>query len=341
MPAEIIGGDAALVTPERNHYFYGKLMDVNQFNKEQLYSNAKRWLLNRLVLGRGVVSGLDVVPGPDPNSGMLLVQPGVAIDGLGREIVVPKTISVNPRKLTDDRGNPSGDAGAGITVVSLAYAEAQVDQVPVLVADCDAPGKCSCSTVREEFRILVRKEDQVQQNPVARMPDGFPLPASDALGKLLAQRVAQARVGGPADFSVPLARVNEKGALTPDSSLIRPLVYNNNLIYDLILSLSDRVSQLAHAKILLYESGDGQTAAPGEVLHVKVRLVDGAGAPLQGVVQFQVTEGGGSVASGTVDTSNEGIAKTRWTMGPGGPQQLTAAADGSALTVTFMATATK
>jgi hypothetical protein len=50
----------SLKTPERNRYFYGKLLDVYHFELEANYFNAKRWLLNRLVSGYGVVCGLDV-----------------------------------------------------------------------------------------------------------------------------------------------------------------------------------------------------------------------------------------------------------------------------------------
>jgi hypothetical protein len=56
-----------------------------RLTKETLYQNQKRWMLNRLVLGTGVVCGLGVDVDPQ-NSGMILVvQPGVALDGLGRE----------------------------------------------------------------------------------------------------------------------------------------------------------------------------------------------------------------------------------------------------------------
>ena len=70
-----------LETPVRNRYFYGKLLDVEQFELETRYLNAKRWLLNRLVTGYGVVCGLDVLPGDEPNE--LWIGPGVAIDKLG------------------------------------------------------------------------------------------------------------------------------------------------------------------------------------------------------------------------------------------------------------------
>src|SRR2546421_4529181 len=77
-----------LKTPVRNRYFYGKLLDVFHFELEQNYFNTKRWLLNRLVSGFGVICGLDVQLGDDGKS--ITVLPGVAIDKWGREIIVPK-----------------------------------------------------------------------------------------------------------------------------------------------------------------------------------------------------------------------------------------------------------
>src|SRR5205823_3478837 len=51
-----------LQTPRRNHYYYSKLMDVLHFEMEQRYEMSKRWLLNRTVLGSGVICGLELTP---------------------------------------------------------------------------------------------------------------------------------------------------------------------------------------------------------------------------------------------------------------------------------------
>ena len=49
---------------ERNNYFYQKSFTVRDMFAEQSYFNQKRYLINRMVLGWGVVCGLDVcVPG--------------------------------------------------------------------------------------------------------------------------------------------------------------------------------------------------------------------------------------------------------------------------------------
>ena len=96
-----------LSAPARNNYFYGKLLDVQHFTLEQRYFNNKRWLLNRLVLGSGIVCGLNLTVTDDH----VCLQPGVAIDPLGREIIVPQTTAVDPRQATD----ACGRAGQGIS----------------------------------------------------------------------------------------------------------------------------------------------------------------------------------------------------------------------------------
>lgn len=81
-----------LAPPRRNHYFYGKRMDVQHFQMEQDYGKLKQWLLNRLTLGKGVLCGLRV----SLADGKVCVDPGVAIDGLGREIIVPVRACLDP-----------------------------------------------------------------------------------------------------------------------------------------------------------------------------------------------------------------------------------------------------
>src|SRR6267378_3242939 len=78
--------------PRRNNYFYGKRMDVQHFQMEQDYGKLKQWLLNRLTFGKGVVCGLKVAVDGDK----LRVDPGFAIDGLGREIIVPERAWIDP-----------------------------------------------------------------------------------------------------------------------------------------------------------------------------------------------------------------------------------------------------
>jgi hypothetical protein len=329
-----------LVAPERNHYFYGKLLDVQQLQKEQRYFMRARRLVNRLVLGHGVVCGLHVVA---DTAGMVRIQPGVALDALGREIVVPETFGVNPHQLTDDQGNTIGEAiDTGTVEICLAYTEKKTDLVPVLVPDCDTSGNCAPSTIREGFWIIVRRAEGDTPAPPACQLGAFPLPAAP-LHDLLCERISAPCAEPSPDLCVSLARVTLP--LTDesiDASAGRRLVYNNALLYELILCLAERVEQVTGRPFLRYVSGDGQSGPPGERLGAAlvIELVDGENNPVPDIrVEFEV-RGGGRVTPTASMTNRHGRAQTRWTLGPeAGAQQVIARAVGTAFTVTFRATA--
>lgn len=164
----------ALAAPQRNHYFYGRLLDEHSFLQEQHYLNQKRWLLNRLSLGKGVLCGLTVTWTED----RVCISSGVAIDGCGREIVVPEPVTVNPWQTTDDHGLwgtpllPS--EGTHEVYVCLAYVECPTDFTSVLVTDCDRVNGTAPSTIVERYAILVKE-----------VAAGFPSPQPPALDKAL------------------------------------------------------------------------------------------------------------------------------------------------------------
>jgi hypothetical protein len=232
-----------LAAPERNHYFYGKLLDVQQLQKEQHYGIVGRRRINGLVLGHGVVCGLNVVADTE---GMVRIQPGVALDALGREIIVPEGFRMNPHQLTDAQGHPTGEPlETGIVEICLAYAEKKTDLVPVLVPDCDTPGNCAPSTIREGFWVSVRLAEGDPPTPPACQLGDFPLPADAALHLLLCERISALCLVPPADPCVPLARITlPMGDGSIDASAGRQLVYGNALLYELMLCLAERVDQL-------------------------------------------------------------------------------------------------
>ena len=76
-------------TFERNKYFYGKLLSVDDFECEQRYMNDKRRIINRFIHGTGVVCGMNVVAVDDMT---VSVEMGMALDFAGREIVIEQPI---------------------------------------------------------------------------------------------------------------------------------------------------------------------------------------------------------------------------------------------------------
>ena len=113
----------------RNRYFPGKQLVTRDMEAEQRYFNNKRRLLNSLLHGSGIVCGLVVtvvehgtLPGGQ-TSGIGLsvaVEPGLAIDGTGREILLPEQVYL---RLSDLDGF-SGDSGLAEHVyLCIEYAE--------------------------------------------------------------------------------------------------------------------------------------------------------------------------------------------------------------------------
>ncbi|MFZ3167938.1 MAG: hypothetical protein WA130_10020 [Candidatus Methanoperedens sp.] len=78
---------------KRNNYFYGKLMTVRDFKDEQKYFNEKRYLINRLIHGSGLVCGLfenDIsFPDSGENVRIKFNNDGLVLDCCGREIAIP------------------------------------------------------------------------------------------------------------------------------------------------------------------------------------------------------------------------------------------------------------
>jgi hypothetical protein len=113
-------------------------------------------------------------------------------------------------------------------------------------------------------------------------------------------------------------------------------------------STTDTAGQVhATPAALLVVSGDQQVAVAGKALPqaVTARVVDVHGSPVTGqIVNFIVTQGGGSVFAGAAISDGGGIVREVWTMGTAvGPQTLEARAVDSAgnpiVFATFTATA--
>src|SRR5215471_611400 len=78
----------------RNNYFTGKLLTERDFTAEQQYMMDKLRLHHIALHGWGVVCGLKVKPHPVCPELRIVVEPGVAIDGCGREIRVPREVEL-------------------------------------------------------------------------------------------------------------------------------------------------------------------------------------------------------------------------------------------------------
>jgi hypothetical protein len=89
---------------------------------------------------------------------------------------------------------------------------------------------------------------------------------------------------------------------------------------------SDPVDPTIPAKMLMVD-GEPQTGAAGAdaVAPLRVRIVNLAGDPVAGIpVDWEVTQGGGTVSNPHQQTSSEGISSVTFTYGTAGAQVITA-----------------
>ncbi|MBZ0309428.1 MAG: hypothetical protein K8I82_25415, partial [Anaerolineae bacterium] len=289
--------------PARNNYFYGKLLGVDHFKMEQLYFNRKRWLLNRLGLGTGVLCGLETAVTED---NCLMIYPGVAIDPLGREVVVPAPYCIeNLRQPTDSRGRPDGEPleGNGSLTVCLYYYECEAEPVPVMVGECDTGPACAPNVIRERYRI------QVHLDLPGMLPGSVPDeacqeiypedPSDDFDRRHTVMETLDIACDPPQQECVVLATVTFTGdEMTIDPYTYRPVVYSNATLFDLLMCLAEKVDACCRTLLLRYVSGDAQQEQPGNILPAPfvVEVVDGQGDAIEGEeVAFKVRGGGGFV----------------------------------------------
>jgi hypothetical protein len=92
---------------DRNRYYDGKLLTTADFQAEQDYLRGKDRLHNAWLHGSGTVCGLKVTEHPNPacRHQFVVIQPGLALDCCGHEIIVSEKL---PYDYARHRSQPDG-----------------------------------------------------------------------------------------------------------------------------------------------------------------------------------------------------------------------------------------
>jgi hypothetical protein len=237
-------GNSVLHTLERNRFYYGKLMDVRHWELEQLYGREARQLVTRLGLGSGVVCGLGVAMGTD---GCLWIEPGVAVDFRGREIVVPYRLCIeHPDQPTDCLGRPDGDPVTdGVVTIGVCYHECLTEPAPALQCGCDTVERCEHGMVQEKYCIRVDRAADDTRTPFP-CETIFPAsPPTDFNRRHVVFDTLGASCPPGSDDCVTIATVTfakDKPAVV-DPFTRRRVIYSNQTLFELILCLATRVDE--------------------------------------------------------------------------------------------------
>lgn len=157
----------------RNRYFYGKLLTVRDFEIEQRYFNDKRRMINRLAVGTGILSGLDVVA---VNDRTVSIDPGVAIDSYGREIIV----SVPAMHMLSDLEGFDQDNLSDTYYLCIEYEE-QPEELVHSVAQTSGDGEYA--RMNETYALALKKDyrSSVQTLKEKLLLTRYPLYSSDEM----------------------------------------------------------------------------------------------------------------------------------------------------------------
>jgi len=245
---------AALHAFSHPRYFYGQLLQVRHFTAEHDYLNGKNWLLNRYLFGAGVVCGLDVQPDPD-HPGSVIVTPGLALDGWGREIVVPcpsKPIAIDPAQpkpayaAQEEHAAPRHQnechSDEDWVNLSICFKSCEADPEPMLAAGCETHSACTFGTVKESYLIPPPQDGKLPCPDVEGHFHRCYKTRPFAYGDLVewVTRGCDPCHDAPVELCVPLANIRrpEPGGEVKEIEIdVRPIVYTSNLLFDLIVSL--------------------------------------------------------------------------------------------------------
>lgn len=164
------GGNGS--TDERNRYFTGKYMAPRDFMADPDYLLARHRLHNRLLHGWGIVCGLQVRRHPRPECAdrWVRVKAGIAVDCLGRELVLHKDEPV-------ELPAPVAPGDEREFFICLAYTECPIEYVPVLYHDNGCkPDRAEANRVREVATVRVLTADEFHRHRRHRRHGGCPRP---------------------------------------------------------------------------------------------------------------------------------------------------------------------
>ena len=167
-------------TDERLNYFTGQFLAERDFRAEQEYQIGKHRQHNRYLHGYGTVCGLKLVehPNSDCRDRFVILEPGLALDCCGREIVVKEKVYIDLVKLfvaqNIDLNNIKSEEQNHL-LFSLCYEECKTEFVPALYSECgcDEFG-CDANRIVEGFEVKLQLLKDLPK-PLHEEPDGVNL----------------------------------------------------------------------------------------------------------------------------------------------------------------------
>ena len=130
---------------KRPNFFNGRFLTAADLNQEQEYVRDKFKRHNRTLHGFGIASGLRVTI----DSGQIVVEPGLALDCEGNEIVIETAQTIAPP------ATPASPDDGQTAYLNVRFVEQSVDPVPTIEGEEDA----RTLSLVESFEFAVAPEN--------------------------------------------------------------------------------------------------------------------------------------------------------------------------------------
>jgi hypothetical protein len=144
---------------ERMRWFTGRFVTARDLTDEQRYLVHRRWLINRVLHGEGVLCGLRVVPHEreDCAPTTVWIEPGIALDCCGRELIISCRLCVTWRPAAEPGCEPPEREEK---LLAIRYHEEPVDPQYALIDSCTTKVGKEATRIREgvEWKLADRDE---------------------------------------------------------------------------------------------------------------------------------------------------------------------------------------
>lgn len=141
------------VETTRNNYFTGKFLCTDDFQLEQNYVRSRSQLQNRLLHGWGIACGLNAELKIHCDAHVVEVQPGIAIDNCGREIVLRKCAQLD--------GIPACLPAGERRLVCIRYVEQKVEPTQAYCGQPETHDDCRTRTSVQEYNRICEQAELV------------------------------------------------------------------------------------------------------------------------------------------------------------------------------------
>lgn len=194
---------------ERNNYYYGKLLSVDDFELEQKYVNDKRRTINRFLYGSGIVAGMYVLQVDDFT---VSVERGMAFDYSGREIIIDSPVMKRMSLIEGYDTCCEGDKSQGYLYLCLEYAESQEEPVyNVAGKNAGNMQEKEYNKIKEGYRLfLTDQEPETDQLSQAELYTDIQT-VYWGNGIRIRQKVSRfVRAGGTAELTVEVENMGQQ-----------------------------------------------------------------------------------------------------------------------------------